>query len=123
VVKLDLAVLFFLALYFVARRLDPSQAPIDFRAGAFSLPWIIGLTIFSIFGGSYVGGYPAIFGIPIHHHLPFWWDVAAVSVFSLIIYYCAVASRLGPERVIPNVMAAVADAHQEDLAIGVGEPA
>ena len=42
----------------IARRVDPAQAPIDFKAGAFSLPWIIGLTIFSIFGGSYVGGYP-----------------------------------------------------------------
>jgi amino acid transporter len=56
VVKLDLAVIFFLILYFVARRLDPDQTPIDFRAGAFSIPWIVGLTIFSVFGGSYVGG-------------------------------------------------------------------
>lgn len=32
-VKLDLAVLFFLILYFIARRVDPTQAPIDFRAG------------------------------------------------------------------------------------------
>jgi amino acid transporter len=123
VVKLDLAVLFFLVLYFIARRVDPAQAPIDFKAGAFSLPWIIGLTIFSIFGGSYVGSYSSVFGIAIHHHLPFWWDIGAVAVFSLAVYYYAIHSRLGPERVAPQVQEAIADAHQEELGLGVPEPA
>ena len=120
VVKLDLAVLFFLVLYVIARRVDPTQAPIDFKAGAFSLPWIIGLTVFSIFGGSYVGGYPTVFGITIPH-LAFWWDVGAVAAFSLAVYYYAIHSRLGPERVLPNVLEAVSDAHQEDLDLGVAE--
>jgi amino acid transporter len=123
VVKLDLAVLFFLVLYFIARRVDPAQAPIDFKAGAFSIPWIIGLTIFSIFGGSYVGGYPSVFGIAIHHHLPFWWDIGAVAVFSLAVYYYAIHSRLGPERVAPHVQEAITDAQEEELALGVAEPA
>jgi amino acid transporter len=122
VVKLDLAVLFFLVLYFIARRLDPAQAPIDFRAGVWSVPWIAGLTIFSIFGGSYVGGFSEVFGIPIHHHLPFWWDIGAITVFSLAVFYYAVHSRLGPERVAVNVNDAVADADQEELALEV-EPA
>jgi amino acid transporter len=121
VVKLDLAVLFFLVLYFVARRVDPNQTPIDFKAGAFSLPWIIGLTVFSIFGGSYVGGYPSVFGIKIGHHLPFWWDIAAVSVFSLIVYYYAIHSRLSPQRVGANVRYAVTDARQEDAELGLAE--
>jgi len=122
VVKLDLAVLFFLVLYFVARRLDPAQAPIDFRAGLWSVPWIAGLTIFSIFGGSYVGGYSEVFGIPIHHHLPFWWDIGAITVFSLAVFYYAVHSRLGPERTAVNVGEAVADAEQEERTLEV-EPA
>jgi amino acid transporter len=123
VVKLDLAVLFFLVLYFIARRVDPAQAQVDFKAGAFSLPWIIGLTVFSIFGGSYVGGYPSVFGIAIHHHLPFWWDIGAVAAFSLAVYYYAIHSRLGPERVAPQVQEAIADAHQEELDLAVPEPA
>jgi amino acid transporter len=122
-VKLDLAVVFFLILYFVARRLDPTQQPIDFKAGAFAIPWIIGLTIFSIFGGSYIGGYSKVFGIAINHHLPFWWDIGSIAVFSLIIFYYAINSRLGPERVNANVLEAVADAHQEDLDLGIAEPA
>src|SRR5580658_8314770 len=121
VVKLDLAVLFFLVLYFVARRVDPNQKPIDFTAGAFSVPWILGLTIFSIFGGSYVGGYSQVFGIKISHHMPFWWDVAAVSVFSLIVYYYAIHSRLSPERVVTHVRDAVSDAQQEDADLGLAE--
>ena len=123
VVKLDLAVLFFLILYFIARRVDPAQAPIDFKAGAFSLPWIIGLTIFSIFGGSYVGSYSSVFGIAIHHHLPFWWDIGAIAVFSLAVYYYAIHSRLGPERVAPQVQEAISDARQEELDLAVPEPA
>src|SRR5580704_5990398 len=123
VVKLDLAVLFFLVLYFIARRLDPAQAPIDFRAGLWSVPWIAGLTVFSIFGGSYVGGFSEVFGISIHHHLPFWWDIGAITVFSLAVFYYAVHSRLGPERVAPQVQEAIADAHQEELDLAVPEPA
>ena len=123
IVKLDLAVIFFLILYFIARVVDPTQTPIDFRAGIFCVPWILGLTIFSIFGGSYVGGYPSVFGIHIGAHLPFWWDIGAIAVYSLIVFYFAVNSRLGPERVNANVMEAVADAHQEDLDLGIAEPA
>jgi amino acid transporter len=123
VIKLDLAVVFFLVLYFIARRVDPTQTPIDFKAGAFAIPWIVGLTIFSIFGGSYVGGYSQVFGIALHHHLPFWWDLGAIAVFSLVVFYYAVGSRLSPERTEANALEAAADAHQEDLDLGVGHPA
>ena len=124
VIKLDLAVIFFLVLYFIARVFDSAnQAPIDFKAGFWVVPWIVGLTIFSVFGGSYVGGYSKFIGIPIHHHLPFWWDVGSIAVFSLIVFYYAVHSRLSPERTDANVLEAVADAHQEDLDLGIGEPA
>jgi hypothetical protein len=123
IVKLDIAVVFFLALYVIARRLDPNQQPLDFRAGSFAIPWVVGLTIFSIFGGSYVGGYPSVFGIKLTHHLPFWWDLGAVAVFSLAVFYYGVNSRLGPERVIQHAEEAAADAHQEDLDMGVAQPA
>jgi amino acid transporter len=122
-VKLDIAVLFFMVLYFVARRLDPAQAPIDFRAGIWVVPWVLGLTVFSIFGGSYVGGYSSVFGIHIGAHMPFWWDIGAIAVYSLIIFYYAVNTRLSPERTEANVLEAVADAHQEDIDLGIGEPA
>ena len=135
VIKLDVAVLFFLILYMIARRVDPNQEPLDFRAGSFAIPWIIGLTIFSIFGGSYVGGissgpgntgsggYDTFFGIKIGVHLPFWWDLGAIAIFALIVFYYGVNSRLGPERVEEHALEAAADAHQEDLDLGVGHTA
>jgi amino acid transporter len=131
VIKLNIAVVFFLILYMIARRIDPNQEPLDFRAGSFAIPWIIGLTIFSIFGGSYVGGisnaasggYATFFGIKIGVHLPFWWDLGAIAIFSLIVFYYGVNSRLGPERVLEHALEAAADAHQEDLDLGVGHTA
>jgi amino acid transporter len=136
VIKLDLAVVFFLILYLIARRIDPNQEPLDFRAGSFAIPWIIGLTVFSIFGGSYVGGissgpgntgsahgYATIFGTKLGAHLPFWWDLGAIAVFSLLVFYFGVNSRLGPERVHEHAEEAAADAHQEDLDLGVGHAA
>jgi amino acid transporter len=122
-VKLDIAVVFFLLLYVIAHRLDPNQAPLDFRAGSFAIPWIVGLTIFSIFGGSYVQGYTEVFGIKIGHHLPFWWDLGAIAIFSLAVFYYAVNSRLSPERTTAHALEAAADAHQEDLDMGIAQPA
>jgi amino acid transporter len=135
--KIDAAVAFFLVLYVIARRIDPAnQEPLDFRAGSFAIPWIIGLTIFSIFGGSYVGGissgpgntgsgggYATFLGAKLGVHLPFWWDLGAIAVFSLIVFYFAVNSSLGTERVIAHAEEAAADAHQEDLDLGVGHAA
>ena len=136
VLKIDAAVAFFLVLYFIARRIDPNQEPLDFRAGSFAIPWIIGLTIFSIFGGSYIGGissgpgntgsaggYATFLGAKIGVHLPFWWDLGAIAIFALIVFYFGVNSRLGPERVLAHAEEAAADAHQEDLDLGVGHAA
>ncbi len=131
VIKIDVAVLFFLILYMIARRIDPNQEPLDFRAGSFAIPWIIGLTIFSIFGGSYVGGisnaasggYDTFLGIKVGVHLPFWWDLGAIAIFALIVFYYGVNSRLSPERVVAHAEEAAADAHQEDLDLGVGHAA
>lgn len=44
-------------------------------------------------------------------------------MFSLAVYYYAIHSRLGPERVAPQVQEAIADAHQEELDLGVPGPA
>ena len=45
-----------------------------------------------------------------------------ITVSSLIVFYYAVHSRLSPERTAVNVVEAVADAEQEELALEV-EPA
>ncbi|HTT52076.1 MAG TPA: hypothetical protein VMH35_11805 [Streptosporangiaceae bacterium] len=60
--------------------------------------------------------------VAVRVHLPSWWDVAAISVFSLIVFYYAVHSRLSPQHVAVNVRDAVTEAEQEDIALEV-EPA
>ena len=44
-----------------------------------------------------------------------------MTAFSLAVYYYAIYSRLGPERVVPDVLEVVFDAHQEDLELGLAE--
>jgi amino acid transporter len=136
VVKLDAAVVFFLILYLIARRVDPNQEALDFRAGAWAIPWVAGLTILSIFGDSYVGGvssgpggtgagggYATFLGARLGLHMRFGWDLLIVAVFSLAVFYFAVNSRLGPEQTQAHALEAAADAHQEDLDLGAGHPA
>jgi hypothetical protein len=131
-IKIDAAVVFFLILYVIARRLDPNQEPLNFRAGAWAIPWVVGLTILSIFGGSYVGGittgpkgtgssggFQTFLGAKIGVHMAFGWDLLIIAVFSLAVFYYAVNSRLGPEVVQAHAEEAAADAGQEDLDLGV----
>jgi amino acid transporter len=52
-----------------------------------------------------------------------WIHAGTLGGFSLAVYYYAIHSRLGPERVAPQVQEAIADAHQEELDLSVPEPA
>ncbi len=134
--KIDAAVVFFLVLYLIARRLDPNQEPLNFRAGAWAIPWVAGLTVLSIFGDSYVGGissgpgntgspggYSVFLGAKLGLHMRFGWDLLIIAIFSLAVFYFAVNSRLGPEQTNAHALEAAADAHQEDLDLGVGHAA
>jgi hypothetical protein len=40
---------------------------------------------------------------------------------ALAVCYDAIHSPLGPERVVPNVLESISDAHQEDLDLGLAE--
>jgi amino acid transporter len=136
VVKIDAAVVFFLVLYLIARRLDPNQEPLNFRAGAWAIPWVAGLTVLSILGDSYVGGvssapgntgsgggYATFLGARLGFHMRFGWDLLIIAIFALAVFYFAVNSRLSPEQTQAHALEAAADAHQEDLDLGVGHAA
>jgi amino acid transporter len=136
VVKLDAAVVFFLVLYLIARRLDPNQEPLNFRAGAWAIPWVAGLTMLSILGDSYVGGvssgpggtgsgggYATFLGARLGFHMRFGWDLLIIAIFALAVFYFAVNSRLSPEQTQAHALEAAADAHQENLDLSVGHPA
>jgi amino acid transporter len=83
---------------------------IDWRAASWIVPWLIGLAIIS-WQGQYNGNPPKVFGITLlsTKNIPQWWDLLIIAVFSLVIFYWAVAVAM--DRV--KVQSAVADVELE----------
>jgi amino acid transporter len=85
------------------RWLEPG--PLDFREAAWLLPYLIGIGLFSWFGT--FGGT----GL-----LPFGWDIAGLTVFSLAIFTWAVSSHLPAERCLAelrNIQSIIPDSNLE----------
>jgi hypothetical protein len=55
--------------------------------------------------GQYTSPTHLMFGLK---HIPFWWDIVAVSGWSLVIYYWAIAVRL-PASDVLNLISKVHD--------------
>jgi hypothetical protein len=68
-------------------------------------PYLIGLGVISYFGGfgqgGIIGGVSSLKNVLVggNADLPLYWDVLVVTIFSLAIYYLAMASRLSAEKV------------------------
>ena len=106
--KLMVAVLIGYALFAVGAVLGTDNPPLQFRAGAWMLPWLLGLTVISYLG-DYGGGKGVIgFGsaIPI------------MLVFSVAIYAMAYAFRLEPEWVRRYIEESRAEAEVEKAELG-----
>jgi amino acid transporter len=106
--KLMVAVLIGYALFAVGAVLGTDHPPLQFRAGAWMLPWLVGLTVISYLG-DYGGGKGVIgFGsaIPI------------MLVFSVAIYAMAYAFRLEPELVRRYIEESRAEAEVENAELG-----
>jgi amino acid transporter len=87
--------------------------PMDRRAAAWILPWLVGLGLIS-----YLGQFPTTapksgwafnLALTAKQTIPFWWDLVAVAVFSLFVYYMGVRYALPRDR----VSQAVAEAEEE----------
>jgi amino acid transporter len=83
---------------------------IDWRAAGWVIPWLIGLAIIS-WQGQYTSTPSTVFGLTLDPtgNLPTWWDLGVIAVFSLIIYYWAVAVSMSKDK----VRAAVEEVEQE----------
>jgi amino acid transporter len=74
-----------------AMAFDRNRPPLDWRSAQWLPVYLIGLGIIS-WQGQYSGGAIAA---PLNtDRIPFWWDMVVVAVFSLIIYYWAMATKL-----------------------------
>jgi amino acid transporter len=83
---------------------------IDWRAAAWIIPWLVGLAIIS-WQGQYTSTPNSVFGLTLNPtlNLPTWWDLGVLAVFSLAIYYWAIAVSMPREK----VQAALREVEQE----------
>ncbi len=105
------AIGYVLMLISAAFKLNPRAPKIDWVAGVWIFPYLIGMGVISFFGQFGTGGIIGGVGpfkhfmvggtgfIPGDVGIPFWWDLAVVAVLSLVIYYTAMRFRLSEARV------------------------
>ncbi|HZC40481.1 MAG TPA: hypothetical protein VE343_07385, partial [Streptosporangiaceae bacterium] len=75
--------------------------PLDWKAAQWLPVYLVGMGIIS-WQGQYTGeesNAPPLATM----HIPFWWDMLIVAVFSLVIYYWAMAVRAPREEVLELV--------------------
>ena len=82
-------------------RISPNLRPaLQFRSAVWMPVWLIGLGIIS-WQGQFQGG--AVKPPLATGNIPFWWDLIVVAVFSLAIYYWAMATKLPREAMLALV--------------------
>jgi amino acid transporter len=88
-----------------AFHLNPHQPKIDWGAAKWLFPYFIGMGVISFFGSfgtsGIIGGIGKLSTVWVggDGRLPLYWDILVVAVFSLIIYYFAIDSRLKDEQI------------------------
>jgi hypothetical protein len=88
-----------------ALNLNPNQPKIDWGAAKWLFPYYIGMGVISYFGtfgaSGIIGGIGKLSTVWVgaDGRLPLWWDLLVVAVFSLIIYYFAIANRLSDSEI------------------------
>ena len=119
--KLFVAVLIgFVLLGISAATSRPEDRPqIDWRAGVWLFPYLIGMVVISYLSSFDTSTQSHVLGLKgLVNDLHFGWDVLVTTVFSLIIYAVAMHQRLSPEEVREHVgdLAEEAEAVEAELA-------
>ncbi|MEU9078962.1 APC family permease [Kitasatospora sp. NPDC004745] len=79
---------------YAARTGVPNAPRMDFRAGQWLPVYLVGMGLIS---------WQGTFGEGARGNLPLWWDILVVVVFSLVIYYWALAIALPAEEIERNI--------------------
>jgi amino acid transporter len=84
--------------------------PIERRAAAWIVPWLVGLGVISFLGQfpskAPDSGWAFHLVLKAHQSIPFWWDLVTIAAFSLVVYYAGVRFALPRARVHEAVAAA-----------------
>ncbi len=103
--KLGICIVIGYILIGVNMAFDPQRPKLDWRSASWLPFYLIGLGIIS-WQGQYSGGAVAA---PLNtNHIPFWWDMGVVAVFSLVVYFWAMAVRLPRDEMTALVEAQAA---------------
>jgi amino acid transporter len=114
------AIGYILMLISAAFHMNPKQPKIDWIAGVWIFPYLVGMGFISFFGqfgsGGIIGGVGPFknFMVGGTGAIPFWIDLLIVAVFSLVIYYTAMHFRLA-EAEVDNYAAHLYAAEDKDL--------
>ncbi|HEX8977052.1 MAG TPA: APC family permease [Solirubrobacteraceae bacterium] len=88
-----------------AFNLNPDKPQIDWGAAIWVFPYLIGMGVISFLGGFGHGGILGSVGtfknvlVGGNGHIGLYWDLLVLAIFSLVIYYLAIARRLSPAQV------------------------
>jgi hypothetical protein len=95
--KLGVCIVIGYVLIGISMAFDPQRPPLDWRSAQWLPAYLIGMGIIS-WQGQFSGGAVAP---PVNTgNIPFWWDLAVVVGFSVIIYYWAQWARLPREEML-----------------------
>jgi amino acid transporter len=98
--KLGVVLLIGYALIGISMAFDPKRPPLDWKSAVWLPVWLIGLGIIS-WQGVYSGQSSKTPLPPVNTgHLHFWWDMLVIAVFSLVIYYWAMRTKLSREEML-----------------------
>ncbi len=115
---------YILMLLSVAFKLNSKVPKFDWSAAKWIFPYLIGMGILSYNGGfgpgGIIGGVGPFANVLVggSGRLPLWYDLVAVAIFALVIYYIAMATRLPSEKVDEYIAQTQGVDHEAAAALG-----
>ena len=108
--KLGLALVIGYVVIGVFMAFDKERPRLAWKSAQWLPVYLLGMGVIS-WQGQYSGG--AVAGPLNTGHIHFWWDMGVVAIFSLVIYYWAVATRLPDEEMLALVNAQAVETKDE----------